>query len=42
VLDILEVLAAWGPCPGCPADLNGDGDVNVLDLLDVLAHWTVD
>lgn len=23
----------------CPADLNGDADVNVLDLLDMLAAW---
>jgi YVTN family beta-propeller protein len=27
------------PCPACPGDLNGDDDVNVLDLLDLLAAW---
>jgi hypothetical protein len=44
VLDLLEVLAVWGPCPpappDCPADLNGDGVVNVIDLLLVLARWS--
>jgi hypothetical protein len=35
------LLAAWGPCPepqvlGCPADLDGDGTVGVLDLLILL------
>jgi hypothetical protein len=42
VLDLLVVLAAWGPCDCtcCPADVNGDGTVNVLDLLDVLAAWS--
>ncbi|MFK7961830.1 MAG: right-handed parallel beta-helix repeat-containing protein [Phycisphaerales bacterium] len=39
--DVLSVLAAWGPCDGCPADLDGDGDgdVGLLDLLSVLAGW---
>jgi len=27
------------PCPGCTGDLNGDGTVNVLDLLDLLGAW---
>ena len=44
VLDLLEVLAGWGPCPNppaeCPADITGDGVVDVLDLLEVLANWT--
>ena len=43
VLDLLELLAQWGPCPpppdDCPADLNGDGIVDVLDLLILLANW---
>lgn len=41
VLDVLGVLAAWGPCGGsdCHADVNGDNAVNVLDLLAVLAGW---
>ena len=38
VLDLLEVLAAWGNAGG-PADVNGDGIVDVLDLLAVLAAW---
>ena len=40
VLDILEVLTAWGACPACMADFNDDGVVNVQDLLIVLANWT--
>ena len=40
VLDLLAVLAAWGPCPGCDEDVNNDGTVNVLDVLDVLAQWS--
>ena len=40
VLDLLEVINQWGPCPLiCPADVNGDGAVNVLDLLAVLESW---
>ncbi len=43
VIDLLAVLAAWGPCPGdpepCPADVNDDGAVTVSDLLLVLANW---
>ncbi len=40
VLDLLAVLAAWGPCePDCPEDINGDGIVDVLDLLEVLSAW---
>jgi hypothetical protein len=41
VLDLLIVVAEWGPCTGsCDSDLNGDSDVNVLDLLIVIANWT--
>jgi hypothetical protein len=44
VTDLLELLAAWGPCPDppadCPADLNGDGTVGVIDLLMLLGNWT--
>jgi len=40
VLDLIELLAAWGECTGdCPADLTGDGMVDVLDLLAVLGQW---
>jgi hypothetical protein len=41
VVDMLLLLAAWGPCPGsCPADLDGDGSIGVTDLLELLANWT--
>ncbi|MCZ6837063.1 MAG: hypothetical protein O7G85_14900, partial [Planctomycetota bacterium] len=40
VNDLLDLLAAWGPCPGsCPADIDCDGFVNVVDLLNLLAGW---
>ena len=43
ISDLLAVLAAWGPCPApCPADVTGDGILNVTDLLLVLvlANWS--
>lgn len=39
VLDLLDMLTAWGPNPGHDADLNNDGLVNVLDLLLLLNDW---
>ncbi len=42
VLDLLVVLAKWGPCPPegeCFGDVNDDGTVDVLDLLEVLSAW---
>jgi len=48
VFDLLDLLAAWGPCDepgGCPSDLAGsgptgpDGQTNVFDLPEMLAHW---
>jgi hypothetical protein len=43
VLDLLQLLSAWGACPEppaeCPADFNGSGAVDVLDLLTLLADW---
>ena len=39
ILDLLALLAAWGPNPGHPADFNGDGAVSILDLLELLANW---
>ncbi len=43
ILDLLALLAAWGPCPDppdpCAADLDGDGMVGILDLLTLLANW---
>ena len=40
VIDILELLASFGPCSGCTADINDDGVVDVVDLLIVLANWS--
>ena len=37
--DVLEVLAAWGPCDACPEDLDEDGEVGFSDLLLVLGAW---
>jgi len=41
--DLLELLAAWGPCPDppadCPADFDGDGVVGTTDLLILLGNW---
>lgn len=42
VLDLLDLLTAWGACLApepCDADLNGDDVVDVLDLLIQLANW---
>ncbi len=42
ILDLLEIIVTWGPCPGprrCPADLNGDDVVDTDDLLIVLLNW---
>jgi hypothetical protein len=39
IQDLLDLLAAWGPCLDCPADLNGDGTVGITDFLDLLAAW---
>ena len=40
IFDLLFLLSEWGPCDGCPADLNRDGTVDVLDLLLVLQNWS--
>ncbi len=42
VFDLLQLLDAWGPCPGdapCPEDLNCDNVVDVFDLLTLLENW---
>ena len=36
---MLAIIAAWGPCAGCVADLNCDGIVKAEDLLWLLAAW---
>ncbi len=38
-LDLLMVLAAWGPCPACPEDLDGDGVVGTDDLRILICSW---
>ncbi len=37
--DFLDLLAAWGPNPGHPADFDGDGVVSITDFVDLLAAW---
>ncbi len=37
--DLLELLAAWGPCACCAADINGDGTAGINDLLEMFAAW---
>ena len=39
VLDLLSLIAVWGPCEGCQEDLNLDGAVDVIDLLLLIAAW---
>jgi hypothetical protein len=39
VLDLLQLIASFGPCEGCPADFNGDGLVTVVDLLALIANF---
>ena len=37
--DLTELLAAWGACAGCAADLDGDGQVGPMDLGSLLSAW---
>lgn len=37
--DLLQLLAAWGPCTGCEEDLDGNDVVGASDLLILLASW---
>jgi hypothetical protein len=37
--DLLAVINAWGPCPGCPEDIDGNGVVGSDDLLVVILGW---
>jgi hypothetical protein len=39
VFDLLDLLGAYGPCPGCPEDFDGNDIVNVFDLLELLGNW---
>ncbi|TVQ51225.1 MAG: hypothetical protein EA377_13010 [Phycisphaerales bacterium] len=41
-VDLLNLLAQWGPCVDCrqcPADLSGNCNVGIADLLLLLANW---
>ncbi|MDP6602466.1 MAG: hypothetical protein QGH76_09250 [Phycisphaerales bacterium] len=37
--DLLQVIAAWGPCVSCIEDIDQSGAVDVSDLLAVIAAW---
>ncbi|MCP3904900.1 MAG: hypothetical protein GY715_14845 [Planctomycetes bacterium] len=40
--DILQIIGAWGDCPGpgsCEEDLDGDGSVGFSDILEVIGNW---
>ena len=39
ITDFLDLLAAWGPNPGHPADFDGDNEVGISDFLELLANW---
>ncbi|MCH8151442.1 MAG: hypothetical protein IH830_03600 [Planctomycetes bacterium] len=39
ILDLLNLLAAWGTDPGGPPDVNCDGDVDVFDLKALADNW---
>ena len=39
VNDLLNVIGHWGTCHGCSSDLNGDENVDVSDLIEVLLNW---
>ena len=39
VRDVVAILANWGPCDGCPEDVDGDGAVTFLDLVAVLVNY---
>jgi subtilisin family serine protease len=44
IVDLLALLAAWGPCPEpcppwCAADLDADCAVGIVDFLTLLAYW---
>ena len=33
------LIAAWGTCGSCPADFDQNGEVNIADLLTLIAAW---
>ncbi len=40
ILDVLVVIADWGPCDGCGGDQNEDGVASILDILLIIANWS--
>ncbi len=40
ILDVLVVIADWGPCDGCAGDVNEDGVASILDILFIIANWS--
>ncbi|MCZ6835554.1 MAG: VCBS repeat-containing protein [Planctomycetota bacterium] len=41
VIDLLDLLAAWGDCFRCATYLNDDDVVDFFDLLLILANWSL-
>ena len=40
--DLLITIGEWGPCSGeCLADIDDSGTVDIADLLEIIANWTV-
>lgn len=39
IVDLLSVLAEWGPCSDCREDIDGSGSVDFIDVVEVLAAW---
>ncbi|MHC4217858.1 MAG: dockerin type I domain-containing protein [Planctomycetota bacterium] len=39
VVDLLILIASFGPCNGCPGDFDVNGFVNILDLLSLISAW---
>jgi len=38
--DLVEIIAAWGPCSGaCAADVDGNGEVGFPDLVELITAW---
>jgi hypothetical protein len=43
VLDLIQIIVSWGPCPKppgeCPTDITGDGVTDVQDLVEIIVSW---
>ncbi len=39
VADMLNVINRWGACDACSSDVDGDRDVDVFDLIQVVLNW---